>query len=799
MDPRGIARTIARPVPLLDEARSAPLHQPRAPLATTRGLRRFDSVVVFVFVVAVSLATLPQRSGYPLADAVEYLRNAALAESGQPLVRDTVRPFFFSAILVPIFRAARILGFDGGREVVAVATALMIAIGGLVGVATYRLVEKVSGAPAALAAALFLGANRVFQLWAPTVATDVPCALCVVGAAAMALRPPAPRNLVLLGALLGLAALFKYQALLPGSILFACLPFLWKGSGARGRAGRLGLVLAGLLLGLATQAVLDVVAGRWFGATLALYVRDNLVYPFGMRLNPILMGLFGKETVTGWWEWMFSQKANFAAYEHVKSMDPGLLVPEPYSYYFREIGLFLTIFEIALFVLGAIVVLVRRPRAWWLPFVVLGGSVAVLSVKASKDFRIWLPIAPFVFLFVGTGFDRAVAWIGSRAPKLAAIAAVVALAPNLIAVLGGIPLQTRIARIPQLRPFLAYDARTPIVRARDGAAVVEARGWRPWQIVPEPKNASDFGNYERAARWLNQNAPVGSRVSATWFWQFFFRLRPDLYLAEPEEQIDQYRSLPEDRRARALEHLRTLDFFATHLQALLLSPELFDFVEREFDVVATFENPIYDDSLKTLVVLRRRETPDGPGWWVRVLEGEEAEQAQRLARPDRHLLFVEGPGGSRRPVVEILDCDLDLEEAAQGHVVARILWRVPEGSVATGSDLQLYLTARNEEHTVIQEFPRPYGYKLAYDRVGPDRWKPGAVILQRVPLRPARDIHDFALPKKRNATASIGLWLQLVQFTKAGVRYPVPERERFSRWHDPDTHDVRIGGSDIVR
>jgi hypothetical protein len=761
----------------------------------TRGTRRFDSIVVFVFTVAVSLASLPQRSGYPLADAVEYLRNAGRAECGLSMIQESVRPFFFSAFLVPIFRLARIFGSSDGREVVAVVTALMITIAGLAGVVTYRFVEKIAGAPAALGAALFLGANRVFQFWAPTVTTDVPCAACLGAAAAVALRAPSWRNALLLGSLLGVAALFKYQALLPGGLLVLGLPFLWRGSGKRGILKLLALAFVGFLLGVVVQSTLDWFGGRGFGATFVNYLRDNIGWVYGIRARPYLISIFGIETVDRWYTEIFGHAPNAALRQQIDKLDPGAALNQPYSYYFTNIGQFLTTFEVALFALGAAALAWRRPRAWWLPFLVLGGTVAALTLKATKEFRLCVLVTPYVFLFVGFGFSTAIGVIGRRFPRIATAVAILALAPNLIAILGGIPLQTRAARIPTIRPFLAYDARTPIAKETGGSTVVAPRGWRPWQIIPECNNPADFSGYERAARWLNQNAPAGARVSATWFWQFYFRLRPDLFLVEPEQQVDAFSKLNDEGRAAIRANLASLDYFASHLQALVLAPDLFDLVEREFEVVATFENPIYDETLKTVFLMKRRAQPSDASWWVRVYEGAEAERMVRESRPDRRMLFSEGEGNAKIPVVELLDCDFDPGQLAEGHVVARLTWRVPEGTVATGNDLHLQLSARNADGQVIPENT----FDFAYRRVRADRFKPGNVIVQRVPMRPARELFDFATPRKPNETVSLDLFVQLVRSTPTGARFPEPEIGRFTRWRDPIRRDVRVGGSDFTR
>jgi hypothetical protein len=323
--------------------------------------------------------------------------------------------------------------------------------------------------------------------------------------------------------------------------------------------------------------------------------------------------------------------------------------------------------------------------------------------------------------------------------------------------------------------------------------VVKPRGWRPWQIIPECRNAADFGGYERAARWLNQNAPAGSRVSAAWFWQFHFRLRPDLFLVEPLYQVDNYGVLDAPRQAHVRQYLSSLDYLATHLQALILFPELFELVEREFERVATLENAMYDESLNTIYVLRRRSEPAARGYWVDVRQGVDAVEIAAAAPPDRRLAFVHDDGAA---VVEVLDCTFDPAELESGHVCAILTWRVPEGTVSNGRDLTMQFEVRNAAGHVIE---MRAGYQVGYGRIRQEDWKPGTVIVQRVPVRPARELFDFTAPKGPNDALSLNLWLQLVHTTPRGVRFPRPDMTRFSRWRDPEQNDVRVGGLDLPR
>jgi 4-amino-4-deoxy-L-arabinose transferase-like glycosyltransferase len=754
--------------------------------------RRFDSILVFIFTIGIALATMRQRAGYPLADAVEYLKNAARVESGQPMIADSLRPFFFSAFLAPIFRLTRVFGSSDGREVVAIATVLMLAISGLAAVATYRLISKIAGAPAALGAALFLAANRIFQFWAPTISTDVPCALGIATAGALALRSPTFANSVAIGGAIAFAILFKYQAMMPAGLILLCLPVLWRASGWKKNLYYVSGTAAGVAAGAIAQSTLDWVGGRGFGATLHRYLANNIIYPYAVRLGPILQKLFGREAVDAWLQQQLGLTPQLDRWASAGVAEKAQRVAQPYDWYWTELPRFLTWFEFLLFVVGVAVLLWRRPRGWWMPMVVLGGSVAALTVKATKEWRLFICIIPFVFCFVGAGFQAMIEFIDRRAPRLAPVAAVLCLAPNLVTMLGGVPLQTNLARLPAVRPFLAYDARTPVAMA-DGHPVL--KGWRPWQIVPICMNPADFGGYERAARWINENAPAGSRVSATWFWQFHFRLRPDLYLVEPLYQADEdYLKLPPEKREEVRQYIKSLDFYATHLQALVVVPEIFELVEREFELVTSFENLMFDETLNRILLFKRKAKPSNEAWCVQEFAQAEARRLEAQCPPNRRLVYALGPGRGENPAIELLDAEFDAAELAAGRITLKTTFRVPEGSVANGGDLILHFRVRNSRREVADEA----GYRFAYGRVSGDRFKPGTIVVQRIPVRPARDLYDFLKVKKNGEAIALDAWLQVVQARDGKLIYPLPVVERFERPRDPDSNFVKICGIDYL-
>ncbi|MFN0208014.1 MAG: glycosyltransferase family 39 protein [Planctomycetota bacterium] len=767
-------------------------HAPRTPAEEAARQRRLDSALVFIFTVAIALATIPQRSGYPLADAVEYLKNASRAESGQSMMQNTVRPFFFSAVLSVIFRVTRIFGSTDGREVIAIATVLMLTISGLAAVATYRFVEHLAGARAALGAALFLSANRIFQFWAPTIATDIPCALCIAGAAALAMRNPTIYTSLAIGAAMGFGILFKYQAMMPVGLILVCLPFLWRASGWKRTTLFMFAVFAGIASGLLVQSTLDWIGGRGFGSTLWGYILNNVVYPYSARFAPLLFAIFGKENYEAWLKDQLGYTSQIDRWQRADTTEMAARIPQPYNWYWSELPQFLTWFEFILFCIGVIFLIWRRPRGWWVPFVVLGGCVILMTIKATKEWRLFVCIVPFVFCFIGVGFAAIISILNRYIPRLAPFAAVLGLAPNLVTMLGGVPLQTDLSRIPSVRPFMAYDAKTPVKIVGD---TTYYKGWRPWQVIPICMNPSDFGGYERAAQWLNKNAPAGARISATWFWQFHFRLRPDLFLVEPLYQADDiYLKLSPEQKEIVRQYLKSLDYFVTHLQALVNIPEVFDLVEREYEIVTSFESTIFDDTLNRILLFKRKPRPTADAQYVRAYSPDEAVSKIRGIPPGETLTFAYANKAGRSRLLELLHCEFDAAELAQGRITLIIHWRIPEGSPSKGDDIFIHTRIRNSKFDVADE----KGYKFAYGRITGEKFKPGTVVMQRIPVRPARDLYDFARARKLNETVSLSAWLQIAQITDGTAAFPLAVVKRFERQRDPDSNMVKVAGIDYT-
>ena len=97
---------------------------------------------------------------------------------GEAMDAETVRSFAFSALLVPVFGAARLLGLG---DVVAVAACRLLLMG--LGLATVFVVARTGarhlGRAAGLASGLVLGACPVFLQWSVEPLSGTAAMLCV--------------------------------------------------------------------------------------------------------------------------------------------------------------------------------------------------------------------------------------------------------------------------------------------------------------------------------------------------------------------------------------------------------------------------------------------------------------------------------------------------------------------------------------------------------------------------------------------------------------------------------------------
>ena len=238
--------------------------------------------LVLLVALAARLGVFSELAGFPLfdgpaADTLEYLGRARAILAGDPLGGPGV--FFHSSPLYAWLMAA------------ALATGLadpahlggLVAVQLLVGVGTaglsWALARRLAGPGAALAAGLLVALSPTAIFYDAALLGDFLLPPAFAAAALLLARPATPRRLAATGAVLGLAALVRPNALL------LLLPAAWAGRAA-GRRG---------LLALAAAAGLAVAPATVRNAVVAddlVVVSSNGGVNFWIGNNPAATGAF---------------------------------------------------------------------------------------------------------------------------------------------------------------------------------------------------------------------------------------------------------------------------------------------------------------------------------------------------------------------------------------------------------------------------------------------------------------------------------------------------------------------------
>ena len=228
------------------------------------------------------LLTWGQIEGYRLADSIEYLERAYEVAEGRALDPSTMRSFAFSALLVPLFWIADLLGVEDLRLVVHAARGLQALLGLAAVAVVARTGGRLFGRAGGLACAALLGLNPVFAQYSvsPLSATAALLfvALGVEGLARIESRERATlRRGLTTGLWFGGSILMAFQCIPIAGALLAFAPLR--------RAWRPLPHLLGLAAGVALALL-----GALFGLYISGMVRLFPIHPAGFPLVGLLTG-----------------------------------------------------------------------------------------------------------------------------------------------------------------------------------------------------------------------------------------------------------------------------------------------------------------------------------------------------------------------------------------------------------------------------------------------------------------------------------------------------------------------------
>lgn len=704
------------------------------------GLQRSDprlwAVVLATF--ALLIWSWSRQEGYQIADSVEYLERAQGIATGRALVdSQAIRGFGFSGLLVPLYWIYAALGLDEPVLIMQAAQLLQVLLTLALVFTTARFASRLVGPVGGLAAGALLGSNPVVLRWGVEPVSGIAAALFVTLAVARALQSTgdlfatpaatgtrARRDAWLAGMWLGLAFLMAYQTVLViGAIV--CVIVVRD---ARRRTSHVFAMLGALLLVVLVQCVLDVWYYGSFGISLGTYLLDN----FGSNFARVLhkggsLPLVGRHFYDAA-EWIynsaFQPSENTHAYqEQVVAGAESIKTHKPFLWYFTSIGRCLVPPAAAFVALGLLLSLAHRARATALLWLVVLANVLAMSVKGSKDFRLWLPFLPLVATLGGFGL-AALARRGAALQLLTAVAVLVA----------------------GIQGTLEYTS----------------------------TNTRKFGGFWRAIAQVNERslsqralrAPgVRLRASAAYHWSMFLRESSDVELVKLPHHLDGWASYDAEARALDFATLATLDAFITHLPVLTQNPDLFEVINRDFTVVGAFYDRVVYDSLGPIYVLERRASDADGLRFFRRREGVPEDEVRRDAGHGPLVIFERAAGELREHLVlaDVRYTPLD----GDGHGWITYTWH---GGPLPGEPWRFFdrLTAPDFENSWQNNHQPAYGMAPT-NTWGADTLLEESylVVAEAAPYQPDTAYRRLGGAWRRGDLLPLRLWMDVVRFDDA--------------------------------
>lgn len=520
-------------------------------------MRARDLALILGGTLALQLVALGHLDGYRLADSVEYLDRAEQVASGEPLDPGTIRSFAFSALLMPFFWIADLLGVEDGRSIVAWVRATQIALGLAAVAVTGRLATQHFGRAAGIGAAVFLGANPVFLQYSVEPLAGTPALLCfTLGLERLLTRGGLVRGFVG-GMWLGLSFLLAFKILPTIGVVFAIVWLRDRWLPSRLLVGALGALLVAVL----AQCTLDQVVYGSFGSSLLPYLGENI----GGVLATILMELGMPEAAGRAYDALGGGSSDRQV---IQDLSYKSLTPK--DWYLTELTVqFASWAGLGLVVLGTLARVLRPRWAGTACLLALVVTVGLFSTKGSKSFRLWMPFLSLVAVLGGAG-----------------VAALVR---------GALP--RGLGRAIAAFALISY-------------AVGGAR------ILLET-NTQQYGGYWEAIERVNaaaEGAEERPRVASAYHWAVKYRDDPErIELVKLPHHLDQWRVLEQEQRHETVVALSELDGFVGHLQSITQDAALVDVANRTFEIVDLIYDPLSFEELGPLAILRRRDPGRPPG------------------------------------------------------------------------------------------------------------------------------------------------------------------------------------------
>jgi 4-amino-4-deoxy-L-arabinose transferase-like glycosyltransferase len=688
---------------------------------------------LLVLVFALELVAYFLAEGYPIADAVEYMERARALVSGERIV-DTgaIRPFGFSLLLAPIFLVSDWLGIHDPRSCLWAIALLQMLLSLCLVFTVTRIGARLGGRNCGLVAGFLAGTNPVFLEYCAMPISGIAAALCIaLGIESLLERGSARRTWI--GAIwLALSVLMIYQCLLiVGTIAFVILL-----RDRRTALQPLAILAGALVAAVILQVLLDKLVYGSFGASLWTYLWQKV----GGLLTSACVWIGWRDGAHFFYSISFSAQGD--AYGGTDDLTPRSI--QPPLYYIKNLPDMLVWPVLGLFVLGILRSL-RRPQ-WKSSFLLLvfGLNLAVLTLNSSKDFRLWLPLMGCVAPLCAFGGAGAWSPLFSRGPAhdlfwrrtftLLIAASTLALS---------------------IQPFFRQNRR-------------EFAGY--WQAMDFVNRLAEEAQASRAALAAESLAgkPDPVRVVFDYNWAVYLRQSPLIQLVKLPWQVNlwNHRLTSPAKRAMVMSELSEAEIFVVHQPVLTNAPDLFDWVNRHFQVVAAFyDQPTYEKGLGPILVLGARRFVSGEQRFYEVEEHCDVERFVREQKLTRGPVFASPDGSERLELLGWEYCALP----PQNYGWITYHWYSPTGIQRPYTILDR-LTARDETNAWQNNHEPGWGSQKM------EQWAAGTRVSEGFLVVPSTNPYEYGGPLRpvgggyrRGDWLPMRLWMGIVEYDPAAL------------------------------
>jgi hypothetical protein len=709
------------------------LHDPRGDRLPSLRDNSVRALLAFTFVL--QLLVWSRLRGYSVADSVEFMERAQILVHAEPTVDEgVIRPFGFSSVLLPFFVVADWLGVQDARAVGFCIKLLQIGLA--LGLVFYsvRLAAQLSGRRAGIVAGLIVGTNPILLQYSTQPVSDIAAALFIALALESLLESGDFRRGLRGGLWLGAALLMAYKSLL---VIFLILFIVYLRDARKRRPFALGIT-SGVMCGIAVQALLDRLMFGSFGVGLVNYLVQN-----GLS---VIVSVCEKMHWRSLSEPVYHLRERLMGNDYSAPEDQTVRGLQQSWFYFVNLPQMLVWPVLALLAAGVWRTITKPSWQSWLLLLVLSASVAIMSNKGSKDFRLWLPLLPSVGALCALGWSYLFERSGraATASRGRLVGPSVGGAATVLLVGSIVVLDGNCIRSMGLQQFGGYWSAIDWVNGR-ASETYPARAAQSLRcVVPE-------------------TPPPRVKVAVDYNWAVYMRQSPLVDLHKLPWQLNFWNKYESEKKVADMEMLRELDVFIVHLPTLTENPDLFECVNEEFEVAAAFyDQATFAHGLGPVFVLVRRTGRSDALTFFDVHPGESCDSfsASRELSPSTDFIDAGDPAQARLVLLGYEYRELPGDH----HGWITYHWCSPTG--LTGNyDFIDRITSPDETN------PWQNNHSPAYGLYPTSSWMPGEIVSEGYPVvastepfKPDARVRPVGGAYRRGDLIPARLWMAVVEY-----------------------------------